>query len=52
MNTLRERPRMAAALSVAVVALVVVSMLAGGALAGDGDCPAASSADVPPRTQR
>ena len=51
MNTLRERPRMAAALSVAVVALVAVSMLAGGALAGD-DCPAASSADVPPRTQR
>jgi hypothetical protein len=42
---------MAAALSVAVVALVVVSMLAGGALAGD-DCPATNSADVPPRTQR
>jgi NAD+--asparagine ADP-ribosyltransferase len=51
MNALRERPRMTVALSVAVVAVVVVSMLAGGALAGD-DCPAPSSADVPPRTQR
>jgi hypothetical protein len=29
MNVLRERPRMTAALSVAVVALVVVSTLAG-----------------------
>jgi hypothetical protein len=51
MNALRERPRMAVALSVAMVALVAVSMLAGGALAGDSDCPAASGADMPPRTQ-
>lgn len=52
MSELRERPRRVAALSVALVALVVVSMLAGGALAGDGDCPAATSADVPSRTKR
>jgi hypothetical protein len=43
----RERPRVIAALAAGLVAIVVVAMLAGAALAG-GDCPAGG----PPRTQR
>ncbi|MGH2942064.1 MAG: hypothetical protein ACRDLN_04730 [Solirubrobacteraceae bacterium] len=51
MNVLRDRPRMAVAFGAAVVALVVLSMLAGGALAGDDDCPSTGTGAAPPRTQ-
>jgi hypothetical protein len=44
----RERPRVAVVLAVGLVAIVVVSMLVGAALAGTGDCPPGGS----PRTQR
>jgi hypothetical protein len=43
----RERPRVVAAFAAGLVAIVVVAMLAGAALAGTGDCPAG-----PQRTQR
>lgn len=45
MTALRERPRAAAAATLAVVVLVAVAMLAGGALAGDSSSPSRSSAD-------
>ena len=38
MSAVRERPRVAAALLIALVVLVALAMLAGGALAGDSDC--------------
>jgi hypothetical protein len=38
MSGLLERPRVIVALGAALVAIVVIAMLAGGALAG-GDCP-------------
>jgi hypothetical protein len=49
MTTWRDRPRVTAALATGLVAIVVVAMLVGGALAGSGDCPADGG---PPRTQR
>lgn len=51
MNGLLERPRVVIALAGALVALVVVAMLAGGALAG-GDCPDKGGAGGQPPTQR
>ncbi len=51
MTGLLERPRVAVALVGALVALVVVAMLAGGALAG-GDCPDKGGTGGQPPTQR
>jgi hypothetical protein len=51
MKVFLERPRIAAAAGIALVAFVVVATLAGGALAGDGDCSTASGTGSPPRTQ-
>jgi hypothetical protein len=47
MTDWRERPRVVAALAVGLVAIIIVAMFAGAALAGSADCPAGS----PPRTQ-
>jgi hypothetical protein len=48
MTTRRRRPRIAAALAVLPMASVVVAMLVGAILAGDGP----SADDGSPRTQR
>jgi hypothetical protein len=48
---LLERPRVAFALVGALVAIVVIAMLAGGALAG-GDCPDTGGTGGQPPTQR
>jgi hypothetical protein len=50
MTTWRDRPRVTGALTAGLVAIVVVAMLVGGALASGGDCPADGGG--PPRTQR
>jgi hypothetical protein len=50
MTTRRERPRIAVAPAAAPMAIGVVAMLVGVALAGAGDCPPAG--DRSPRTQR
>jgi hypothetical protein len=50
MTIWRRRPRIAAALAALPMASVVVAMLVGAVLAGDGDGPSAD--DGSPRTQR
>jgi hypothetical protein len=51
MTAWRERPRVPAARAAGLVSIVDVAMLAGVALAGDGDCPSAGGGG-PSRTQR
>jgi hypothetical protein len=51
MNGLLERPRVVVALAGALVAIVVIAMLAGGALAG-GDCPDKAGTGGQSPTQR
>ena len=52
MSVLRERPRFAAALCVALVVLLGLAMLAGGALAGDDNCATAADSGMRTPTQR
>jgi len=51
-SVLRERPRVTLAVVVALVAVVGLAMLAGGALAGGDDCPTGNVAGMQAPTQR
>jgi hypothetical protein len=51
MTAWRQRPRVAAAPAAALMAVVVVAMLVGVVLAGDGDCSSAGDG-APSRRQR